>query len=85
MLIFFENPLISSSIHIYPPIENVKGKTHEFKKKFGVNKNISSLCFLIVCGFTQVLVIIESVIVKKKGGICELMMISMDSRTISAF
>ena len=66
-------------------IENVKGKTHEFKKKFGVNKNISSLCFLIVCGFTQVLVIIESVIVKKKGGICELMMISMDSRKISAF
>jgi hypothetical protein len=26
-----------------------------------------------VCGLTQVLVFIESVIVKKKGGICELM------------
>ena len=37
-------------------------------------------------GLAQVLVFIESVIVKKKkGGICELMMVSMDSRKISAF
>ena len=34
----------------------------------------------------RVLVFIESVIVKKKGDICELMMVSMDSRrNISAF
>ena len=36
--------------------------------------------------YSQVLVFIESVIVKKRGkGICELMMVSMDSRNISAF
>jgi hypothetical protein len=37
------------------------------------------LCFLIVCRLTQVLVFIESVIVRKKGGRgkCELMMLSI--------
>jgi hypothetical protein len=39
-------------------------------KKVGVNKNISILMlFLIVCGLTQVLVFIESVIVKTGRGI----------------
>jgi hypothetical protein len=43
----------------------------------GVNKNSCILIILIVSGLTQVLVFIESVLVKKKGGgggICELMM-----------
>jgi hypothetical protein len=33
----------------------------------GVNKNISILMLLIVCGLKQVLILIESVIVKKVG------------------
>jgi len=43
----------------------------------GVNKNISIL-MLFDC--VRILVFIESVIVKKRGVICELMMVSMESR-----
>ena len=52
----------------------------------GVNKNISILMlFDCVWVNTGLGVFIESVKVKRGGGICELMMISMDSRKISAF
>jgi hypothetical protein len=38
-----------------------------YLNKMGVNKNISILMLLIVCGLKQVLILIESVIVKKVG------------------
>ena len=46
----------------------------------GVNKNISILMLYDCVRVNTGLVLIESVIVNKRGGICELMMITIDSR-----